>query len=437
MTKSLALTDASIKAAHKAKTKQLTDGRGLYLKLSQTHSWHSWRFDFKSPATGKRNTLILGNYPEVTLKDARDKAHEARSLISKGICPAAQREGTKEGQKATQERAERAAKGEAEPGSFKAVAVEFHDARYRAEPPAGFRNSWGHGHARKWLALMTAYAFPAFGHKQFADITAEDVLKVVQVLEVAGKLPSAENLREYIGQVFKLARVKRLCLVNPAEDLKEIRSYRVTHKPRLSQVTAPGAAMVITTIDMHTNELARDCLLMMSLTWQRPGNVRGMEWAHVDLDAARWVIPSAQMKRSVEDKLKGHDHVVPLPTQAVDMLRRRLAQAAPGARFVFASRRVRESFISQTSISQAMADLGLSDKMTPHGFRAMARTMLREVHKLPADALEAHLAHSNGLAHGVSYDRATFLEERAHAVQVWADYLDQLRGGNVKQLRAA
>jgi integrase len=438
MTKSLALTDAKIKAAHNVKTKQLTDGRGLYLKLAAPpHAHHSWRFDFKSPADGKRKTLYLGHYPDVSLKDARELAHEARAQIAKGVCPVAQRETAKEGQKATQERAERKAKGQADPGSFKALATEFYDARFSAEPRPNFRNSWGAGHARKWLSLMQRFAYPAFGDVQAADITAEQVLMVVQAAERAGKTPTAVNLRVYIGQVFKLAKVKRLCIINPAEDLRGVVTTRAISKPHAAQVTAAGAAHVITTIDAHEHEMHRECLQLLALTWQRPGNVRAMEWAHVDLDAGLWVIPSANMKRRVQDKEKGDAHVVPLPTQAVELLRRRLAKAEPGARFVFAAKRADGKCLSHTSISRAMADMGLSDLHKPHGFRAMARTMLREVHKLPADMLEAHLAHSNGLATGVSYDRATYLGERVDAVQVWADYLDQLRGGNVKHLRAA
>jgi integrase len=197
-----------------------------------------------------------------------------------------------------------------------------------------------------------------------------------------------------------------------------------------------GAGQVVTAIFTGTPGVKNDCLRVMSWVWQRPGNVLSMRWEDLDLDAATWTIPAGVMKGTIEDKETKPAHVVPLPAQAVALLRRRKANAE-GCAWVFPAMRAGKAHIAASTIRRELDRLGVKELVTPHGFRAMARTMLEEVHEFPENALEHHLAHGNGMALGQSYSRATHQPKRAQAVQVWADYLDQLSGENVMPLARA
>lgn len=443
-----ALTDPMIKAAHKNTAKQLTDGAypGLYLKLRANKlGQHQWRFDFRSPErVGKdgkpaRDTLLLGFYPLVTLADAHKKVTAANALLERGECPKGVKKQAQEATKQAQVRAQLIADGKAAPGTFKATAEALHATRWRDDPPAGWKQKIGAGHAKKFSRAMETYVYPVIGEKHMRDIESKDLLAILQAVENAGKKQMAFNVRVFIDQVYKYAiNVDESCTHSPMAKVlaSGVITKRPKSKPQKSQVTAAGAATVVQAIAKLENQTQRECLQMMAWVFQRPGNVRDMRWADLDLDAALWTIPSAMMKRRIEDKETGDDHVVPLPKQAVKQLRQRLENNPDGCAWVYRAP-IKDQPVGQTAISLAMKRAGIQGIMTPHGFRRMARTMLREQHRQNPDALEAHLAHSNGLATGKSYDEATYLQERAEAVQLWADYLDQLSGANVKALKRA
>lgn len=440
MTFNRLLTDSQVKAAFNSNAKQLTEGAGFYLK-----NGNSWRFDFKSPATGKRSTLYIGTYPALPLKDAREAAQAARTMVAKGICPAAVKSDTQKVQKEAQERAAIIAKGGAAPGTFKAVALEFHASQWQEEPAAGFVNAWGDRHAKAWKSYMVRYAFPVIGDVQCSEITRKMIIDLLKDIDAtASKV--AHHMRGYCAQVFRLAMDNGLCEFSPASELKNSLPKVSKSVPFKSQTTVSGATRVMTAIDGYEHETYRHILQMLALVWQRPANVLEMRWEWLDLEGGNmdWlamgldlefagpciVIPSAAMKRSQDDKAKGQPHVVPLSAQAVALLKTRREIVKADCPWVFPGTYGKRA-VCDSSITDALHEMGFKGAMTMHGFRAMARTMLRQIHKIPADVLEAHLAHSNGLATGVSYDRATHLEERAAAVQIWADYLDKLRGGNV------
>jgi integrase len=166
----------------------------------------------------------------------------------------------------------------------------------------------------------------------------------------------------------------------------------------------------------------RTALLLAPLLYQRPGNLRMMEWAELDLDAALWKIPSAKMKRSVQEKENGEPHVVPLPKQAVAMLRELLPLSGRG-RYVFPGQRDHDRPMSDNSVRTALYSLGVGEEQSWHGFRASARTMLVDQLDLDPLAIEANLAHAVKDANGRSYNRTKYLAKRFDQVQQWADYL--------------
>lgn len=180
--------------------------------------------------------------------------------------------------------------------------------------------------------------------------------------------------------------------------------------------------------------IVRTALLLAPLVYQRPGNLREMEWSEIDLTEALWTIPSAKMKRTKKEKEQGEAHVVPMPTQAVELLRD-LYQVTGHGRYVFPGERSHDRPISDNSVRCALYALGFGKAQTWHGFRASARTMMVDQLNLDPLAIEANLAHAVKDSNGRSYNRTHYLAQRFCQVQQWADYMDKLRkGGDVIEL---
>lgn len=429
------LTDAQIKNARPGKASQLTDGQGLYLKLvfpTSGPARHSWRFDFKSPVTGKRNTLIIGTYPAVDLKLARSKAQEARTLIAQGVDPAGQRNEAK----AQQDAAAlvvvacdgRAAKGFAPAGTLKGVCQDFHELH------AGNGN-WTELHAAQWLSMMTRKVFdrfPAISAKPIGEVTTDEVLEIIQAIEREKQIPTSRAVRKYLSTVFQYAERKRYSKGDAAHAIKPdtVRKFRGGNNPA---VTTPKAlAAILELIRQWPTLVTRVALMAQVALFQRPGNTCSMQWAHVDLDAGLWIIPADEMKMDT-----GEDHAIPLPTQLVTELRM-LQKVTGHSQWVFLSPQTTSTGrgpITNDTLTNALRSMGLGGKQTAHGFRATARTMLDEIHDVPMKFIEAQLAHAAGIESnggikrdplGRAYNRATHLDQRAAMIQKWADYLDSL-----------
>ncbi|MEN5424710.1 site-specific integrase [Comamonas aquatica] len=200
----------------------------------------------------------------------------------------------------------------------------------------------------------------------------------------------------------------------------------------MAAVLDPKAAgALMRAIDGYQGQpLTRAALLLSALLFQRPGNIRAMEWAWIDFEAAMMTIPAASMKRTIEGKINGRPHFVPLAPQAIEVLKEIHALTGHG-RYVFPSARTGERPMSDATVGAALRRLGYtSDEMTAHGFRAMARTLLIE--RLPgiqADVIEAQLAHGKSGPLGAAYDRADYMEQRRQLMSIWANYLVQIKNG--------
>jgi integrase len=175
-------------------------------------------------------------------------------------------------------------------------------------------------------------------------------------------------------------------------------------------------------------QIVRTALRLTPYLYQRPGNLRMMEWAELDLDAALWTIPSQKMKRTKSEKENGQPHVVPLPTQAVQLLRE-LEPVTGRGRYVFPGERSHDRPLSDNAVRSALYALGYGKEQTPHGFRASARTMLDELLNIDWRILEANMAHAVRDANGTAYNRTKYLAQRFEMIQTWADYLDKLAAG--------
>ncbi|MEY4749711.1 MAG: hypothetical protein RIQ60_1925 [Pseudomonadota bacterium] len=388
------------------KRRRLTDAGGLYLEVSPGGSK---RWFWKFYPDGKESRLALGSYPEVTLKAARLARDEARRIRADGTNPVQQR------------KADRLVASASSATTFEAVAREFHALK---------APGWSEGHAVKWLRMNELHLFPELGGLPLGTIKTHSLLATLRKVEARGTLSTAQDLQQMAGQVFRYGVQSGKCQVNPAADLK---GALVPHVARhRSAILDPvRAGELLRAIDgYHGQPATRAALRLAALLFQRPGNIRAMEWSEVDTDAALWTIPAEKMKRTKAEKLNGRPHVVPLAPQALAILAE-LQPLTGAGRYVFPGARSHARPMSDNTLNAALRRLDVgTDEHVAHGFRAMARTLMAE--RLPGvspDVVEAQLAHGKTGPLGMAYDRAEFLEQRRLMMCAWADYLDRLRDG--------
>ncbi len=393
------LTDAEIRNSKPgAKPVKLSDGAGLFLLITtKDRRWWRLRYRFDS----KEKMLSLGTYPQVTLKDARQKRDEARALLAKGIDPSAQRQA----QKATDTAADR----------FATVAEEWF---------AKFSPRWVPGYRRKIRAWLDQDLIPYLGFLPTDTITAPELLAVARRVEARGALHTAHRLIRCAGQIFRYAVATGRATRDPSGDLRG--ALPPADAGHFASVTDPArVAELLRMIDGYTGTpTVRAALRLAPLVFVRPGELRKAEWSDVDLDAAQW--------RFIVTKTKTA-HVVPLSTQAAEILRD-LHPLTGHARYVFPSARGGDRPMSDNAILAAMRRLGIpKDEMSGHGFRAMARTILDEVLGFRPDFIEHQLAHAVRDPNGRAYNRTAHLAARTTMMQGWADYLDgiKIEGSNV------
>ena len=411
------LSDTFVKQAKhsgKAAGDKHSDGGGLYLHIMAAGKY--WRMAYRFGK--KQKTLALGVYPAVTLAQARRRRDEARAQLADGIDPSIVKQ------------AEKAAKAVAGESTFEAVAREYHGVK---------KSGWSEKYAAKWLRGLEKDIFPYVGRMQLTDITAPLMLNAIRKVERRGNRDAAHTLSQNSGQVFRYGIQTGRCERNPMPDLHgALEPVVVKHMPAVLEPLKVGE--LLRAFDTYTGQpITKAALQLSALLFQRPANIRKMEWSWIDLDAGMLTIPSASMKRTVAQKLNGRPHFVPLAPQAVEILRE--IQPLTGYRaFVFPSTRGEGRPMSDMTLNAALRRLGYTgDEMTAHGFRAMARTLMIE--RLPgihADVIEAQLAHGKSGPLGAAYDRAEFMEQRRKMMNEWADYLDRLKNGaDVIQFKSA
>lgn len=402
------LTDTFVKQAkHSGKPAgdKHSDGGGLYLHIMAAGKY--WRMAYRFG--GKQKTLALGVYPAVTLAQARRRRDDARIKLAESIDPSIVKQ------------AEKAARAVAGESTFEAVAREYHGVK---------KGGWSEKYAIKWLRGLEKDIFPYVGSMQLIDITAPLMLNALRKVERRGNRDAAHTLSQNSGQVFRYGIQTGRCERNPMPDLQgALEPVVVKHMPAVLEPLKVGE--LLRAFDSYSGQpITKAALQLSALLFQRPANIRKMEWGWINLEAGMLTIPSASMKRTVVQKLNGRPHFVPLAPQAVEILRE--IQPITGYRtFVFPSTRGEGRPMSDMTINAALRRLGYSgEEMTAHGFRAMARTMMIE--RLPgihADVIEAQLAHGKSGPLGAAYDRAEFMDQRRRMMGEWAAYLDHLKQG--------
>ncbi|HEX7906999.1 MAG TPA: integrase arm-type DNA-binding domain-containing protein [Paraburkholderia sp.] len=411
------LTDLQIKnAEHRAKEYLLADGDGLYLRVRPTRKVWLYRY----MRDGKNIKLGLGPYPIVSLAAARRKARGEMERRADGIDP----------KKARREKQER--EQAARLNTFDLLARAWHKASEKDR-------QWSAGYAEKIIRYLELHVFPWVGQLPVADIKPTEVVRCLHRIKERGNLETAMRVRETIQHVYQHA--VDTGVLEPAKNFVNDRTgglppVRSRHYPAITDPQQLGQLLRdIRAYNGHV--ITRAALQLAPLLFQRPGQLRFAHWEDIDLDSKVWNCPPEKMKMREWKKRDSRTpaHLVPLPSQAMEILRDLHPLTGPSGPIFrsMAKRSEATRYMSENTINSALRTLGYDTKeqITGHGFRATARTLIREYLGWDKEVIERHLAHASNEELGDSYDRATFLDQRREMVQCWADFLDELAVGNI------
>ncbi|MFP6840397.1 MAG: integrase arm-type DNA-binding domain-containing protein [Pseudohongiellaceae bacterium] len=392
------LTAACVKQAKpRDKAFSLVDGGGLYVLVKPAGKY--WRYNYRY--CGKQKTLALGVYPDVSLAVARKMHQEAREKLAEGVDPSSHKQ------------ARKAAGQDSQSDSFEIIALEWLQKR----------GSKSEGGDKRLNRLLRKDLIPYIGKRHIAQITAPELLKVLRRIESRGAIDTAHRAKQIAAMVFRYAvatgRADRDC----STDLKGALAQPT--KTHFKAITDPAevAPLMAAINNYRGTPIVMAALKLSPLLFCRPGELRYLEWNEVKLERGCIELPASKMKMR-------QPHIIPLCTQAMGILEE-LHLITGRGKFVFPSARGASRPLSDNGVRTALRTLGYTnDQISPHGFRAMARTILDEVLNFPVDAIEHQLAHSVKDPTGRAYNRTKHLSQRQGMMQTWGDYLYGLASSN-------
>jgi integrase len=384
-----------------------SDSGGLFMLITKTGS-KLWRYAYSFDA--KQKLLAIGQYPIISLADARTKRDNAKKLLADGIDPSVER------------KAERRQARIARSNTFEAVANELMD-KFKAEGNAATTLK-----KKQWLL---DFANKEFGKRPIAELKTPEILDALRKIEKRGKHETATRLRSTVGAVFRFAIATGRAERDPTGDLRgALITPTITHRATIVEPNAVGA--LLRAIDGFEGQaVTRYALKLAPLLFVRPGELRKAEWAEFNLADAEWRIPAAKMKMR-------RPHRVPLAPQSLTILRE-LQSITGGSKYLFPSVRSWHRPISDNTLNAALRRLGYDKtELTVHGLRSTASVLLNESGKWHADAIERQLAHQEANEIRGAYTHAAeFWQERVRMMRWWAEELDRLREhGRVVKIRA-
>ena len=392
------LTATAVKQA-KTKTKpyKLADGGGLYLHLKTAGKY--WRYKYRY--AGKEKLLALGTYPEISLADARKLHLEARENLANGIDPSAHKKATS------------AATHAALANSFEALAIEWSKTRSKKSESTEKRQN----------ALLKKDLLPYLGNRPIADIKAPELLKVLRKIESRGAIESAHRAKRLSGQIFRYAVATGRAERDPSVDLRDALTQPT--RTHFNSITEPAEVgpLIAAINNYQATPVVMAAIKLTPLLFCRPGELRHLEWSEVNFAEGRIELPASKMKMK-------EPHIIPLASQAIAILKE-LQPITGRGKYVFPSARGASRPLSENGVRTALRTLGYTnEQISPHGFRATARTILDEILNFPVDWIEHQLAHAVKDANGRAYNRTKHLPQRKQMMQTWADYLDGLANEN-------
>lgn len=392
------LTELKVKGAKpKDKEYKLSDGLGLHLLITPSGG-KLWRLQYLF--AGKQKLLSFGAYPAVSLGEARRRRDASKELLVQGVDPGADK------------KAKAAVAATNAKNTFTAVAEDWY---------SEVKKDWSESHVvhvRRWLDQRI---YPVIGSRPISSIETPELVRILKAV-AADSLETGHRVKTIFHQVFRYATFNGLIKSNPAAD------FRGAIKPKnpkgmAAPIEPKVAAELLRAIEGFSGSYVVRCALKLApLLFCRPGELRHMEWSEVDFEAAIWSIPGEKMKM-------GLPHLVPLSSQSLVILKE-LHDLTGYGKYAFPSARSAARPMSDNAVNAALRRMGFEkDEIVGHGFRAMARTMIREQLHVEAEYIEIQLAHMTKSPNGTAYDRVAFLPERKQMMQVWADYLDHLKAG--------
>ena len=372
---------------------KLWDGGGLYLLVKSTGKY--WRFDYRF--LGKRKTLAIGVYPTVPLKKAREIHQEARSNLAAQKDPSE----IKKSRKNTQI--------ESQKNSFEAVSREWLTKRGKKSE----------GGDKRLHRLLEKDLLPFLGNRPVADIQATDLLKCLNRIEDRGAINTAHRAKQLAGMILRYATVTGRAQRDVSADLKG--ALAKAERTHFATLTTPSeVGRLISAMNHYQGTpVVMAALKLTPLLLCRPGELRSLEWDEVDLSAKQIELPAHKMKMR-------EPHVIPLASQACAIISELRLFTGTG-KYLFPSARGASRSMSENAVRTALRNLGYTnEQISPHGFRAMARTLLDEELNYRVDWIEHQLAHQVKDPNGRAYNRTKYLPQRKKMMQKWADYLEKI-----------
>jgi integrase len=392
------LTDTAIRRATPGERDyKMTDAKGLFL-LVTTAGGKLWRWKYRFE--GKEKKMSFGQYPEVTLAEVRVLHAAARRSLVYGIDPMAQR------------KAEKTANRDNNGLSFHEVAAKWHE-------------HWKDGnsahHVKATWSRLEANVFPAIGGLAITEIEAPQIVAMVKAIQDRGKLDIAKRALETTGQIFRYAVAHSLAQRNLANEIRPGDILKSRQRVNHARVDAKELPALLRAIEVYQGKhVTRLAMKLLAMTFVRTSELIGAKWEEFDLEAARWDIPAERMKMRTP-------HIVPLSQQALDVLVL-LKQLSGNSELLFPGERNAKKTMSNNTILKGLERLGYKGRMTGHGFRGIASTILHE-QGYPHEHIELQLAHAPRNAVSAAYNHALHLKARAKMMQDWADFLEQAQRG--------
>lgn len=391
------LSDVKVRNAKpKGKQYKLSDCDGMYILVTPSGG-KCWRLNYRWD--GKQKTLALGTYPEISLGEARTRKDDARKLLANGVDPIREK------------REKKAEEVRISENTFKKIFEEWFEQ---------YKDTWVESHRGRIQNRINFNIPEKFQDRPISDIDAPEVLLLLRLVQ-SRSLETAHRVKFTLGQIFRYAIATGHIKHNPVDALRgalppiQGKNYAAIIDPR-------DIGPMLRAFEGYSGGVVvKSALLLLPLVFLRPGELRQGEWSEVDFMRSEWNVPGERMKMK-------KSHIVPLSKQAIAILQW-LYQETGDGKYMFPSHRSRSRYMSDNAVNAAIRSMGFStqEQITGHGFRAMARTVMRERLHVDVEFLEIQLAHLTKSPNGTAYDRVSFLPERREMMQAWADYLDSLK----------
>ncbi len=392
------LTDTEIKRTKlKVKPFKLSDSGGLYLWVTPSGG-RLWRWTYRHE--GKQKVMTFGRYPEVSLARARERRAEERKLLVEGADPMTERKAKKRGQRIAVE------------NSFASVAAQWLEHWQDGKSPR---------HVDSTKRRLASNILPSLGALRVINIEAPEVVAMVRLIQSRGARDVAKRALETTGQIFRFAIAHGFAQRNPATEIRPRDILKASRKVNYARIDARELPELLRQVEVYPGKhITRLAIKLMALTFVRTGELIAATWSEFDMEASRWSIPAERMKMRTP-------HIVPLSSQALEVLAT-LRPLCGDSAWLFPGERSASRHMSNNTILKGLERMGFKRRMTGHGFRGLASTLLHE-QGYAHEHIELQLAHAPRNAVSAAYNHALYLKARSKMMQEWADFLEQTQRG--------